>query len=59
MTAADLSRLTRKLMTKMIQRLGHHTQVAENGRMALDIIRRAHAANDESTPSLDIVFLDK
>jgi CheY-like chemotaxis protein len=53
---ADGGRLTRRLMGRMLGRLGHRVQYADNGGSAVDMIR---AAADGSAPPLDIVFLDK
>lgn len=48
--------LTRKLMARMLRRLGHQVTTAENGRMALDMIIASF--EPDSTTHYDIVFLD-
>lgn len=51
-------RLTRMLMSRMLTRLGHQVSTAENGKIALEMIRDSF--NDKpGTPKFDIVFLDK
>lgn len=57
---ADLSvfRLTRMLMTRMIQRIGHKVSTAENGAVALKLLRERHLSSDKGK-QYDIVFLDK
>ncbi|BFZ55110.1 hypothetical protein PYCC9005_002149 [Savitreella phatthalungensis] len=46
--------LTRRLMTRMLTRLGHTVASAENGSVALQAVRKAHGTIDQ----YDIVFLD-
>ena len=51
--------LTRKLMSRMLKRLGHSVVgTAENGQLALDLIRGSFEARAGSQ-RIDIVFLDK
>lgn len=47
--------LTRRLMSRMLSRLGHTVQMAEDGRGALAILERSW----RDGPLIDIVFLDK
>lgn len=44
-------------MSRMITRLGHQATQAENGQVALDLLREAH--EDSLAEQYDIVFLDK
>jgi CheY-like chemotaxis protein len=46
------------LMSRMITRLGHQVTTAENGKIALDMIRDSFEQKDNA-PRFDIVFLDK
>lgn len=48
--------LTRRLMSRMITRLGHKVESAENGQLALDAIRQT--LRDSSQVPFDLVFLD-
>lgn len=48
--------LTRRLMTRMITRLGHQVQSAENGALALDLLRKHD--RDATLVPFDVVFLD-
>jgi len=49
--------LTRRLMERMLQRIGCMVTTAENGQLALDMINENR--NHHSTPSnYDVVFLD-
>jgi hypothetical protein len=52
------SRLTRKLMSRMLQRLGHKVSTAENGEVALRMMARRHRP-DAWGEQFHIVFLDK
>lgn len=49
-----LSSMTRKLMCRMLQRLGHQTDQAENGKLAFELVRDSIS---KANP-YDIVFLD-
>lgn len=51
-------RLTRMLMTRMIQRIGHKVSTAENGAVALKLIKERHLSNSKG-PQYDCIFLDK
>ncbi|KAL7421501.1 hypothetical protein Q5752_003270 [Cryptotrichosporon argae] len=53
----DDDRLTRMLMSRMLTRLGHQVTTAENGKIALDMIRASHEGLD-SAPTFDVCFLD-
>lgn len=53
----DDDALTRKLMSRMLRRLGHHVLTAENGKLGLDLIRQSHEGVD-GVPRIAIVFLD-
>lgn len=53
-----MCRLTRMLMSRMIKRLGHAVATAENGELALDLIKRSHSESPGSAV-FDVVFLDK
>lgn len=46
--------LTRRLMTRMLTRLGHTVQTASDGQAALDILTHSWAGG----PTIDVVFLD-
>jgi len=46
------------LMSRMIVRLGYQVATAENGKIALEMIRLGFEQHPESLP-YDIVFLDK
>lgn len=46
--------LTRRLMTRMLTRLGHCVASLENGSLALHAVRKAHGTAD----AYDVVFLD-
>ena len=48
--------MTRKLMSRMLQRLGHDVSQAENGSIALDMLRDRQFKNEKQ---FDILFLDK
>ncbi|CCG82126.1 Two-component sensor protein histidine protein kinase [Taphrina deformans PYCC 5710] len=53
--------LTRRLMTRMISRLGHQVQSVENGLLALNLVRlhfRKPLADQPVRTPFDIVFLD-
>lgn len=53
--------LTRRLMTRMITRLGHQVQSVENGLLALDLVRlhfRDPVGNGPARIPFDLVFLD-
>lgn len=56
--SADVSRLTRMLMSRMLTRLGHQVTTAENGKIALRMLEHSFEGI-EGTPKFDIVFLDK
>lgn len=47
--------LTRRLMSRMLTRLGHLVQVAEDGQAAMTILERSWREG----PGIDVVFLDK
>jgi CheY-like chemotaxis protein len=51
----DDDELTRNLMSRMLIRLGHAVQVAEDGQQALEILQRSF----DMGPPIDVVFLDK
>lgn len=51
-------RLTRMLMSRMLTRLGHQVTTAENGRVALRMIKDSFE-RAPNTPQFDVVFLDK
>jgi CheY-like chemotaxis protein len=42
----------------MLTRLGHQVTTAENGKIALDMLRDSFDRKP-NTPSFDVVFLDK
>ncbi|KAL1405534.1 hypothetical protein Q8F55_009172 [Vanrija albida] len=48
--------LTRKLMSRMLRRLGHEVTTADNGLMALEMIKASF--EPDATTRYDIVFLD-
>lgn len=52
------ARLTRMLMSRMLRRLGHQVTTAENGKIALDMIRDSFEGRGNA-PKFDVVFLDK
>jgi CheY-like chemotaxis protein len=43
-------------MSRMLQRFGHDVSQAENGSIALDMLRERHFKNEQQ---FDILFLDK
>jgi CheY-like chemotaxis protein len=43
-------------MSRMLQRLGHEVSQAENGSLALDMVRERHFGEKKQ---FDIMFLDK
>jgi CheY-like chemotaxis protein len=47
--------LTRRLMSRMLRRLGHAVEEAEDGQVALGILERSWRGG----PPIDVVFLDK
>ncbi|WVQ82274.1 hypothetical protein IAT38_004402 [Cryptococcus sp. DSM 104549] len=53
----DDDKLTRMLMSRMLTRLGHQVTTAENGKIALDLIRDMFEGREGST-AFDVVFLD-
>ena len=54
----DDDKLTRMMMARMLKRLGHLVETAENGQIALDKISDAfHLV--EGSVAVDVVFLDK
>ncbi|WWD17522.1 hypothetical protein CI109_101963 [Kwoniella shandongensis] len=53
----DDDKLTRMLMSRMLTRLGHQVTTAENGKIALGMIRDSFEQAPNS-PRFDIVFLD-
>ena len=58
-TSPDLgSRLTRMMMARMLVRLGHEVNTAENGQQALALITDAFQLKADAKP-VDVVFLDK
>lgn len=50
-------RLTRMLMSRMLSRLGHQVTTAENGKVALEMIKDSFARKPNA-PRFDVVFLD-
>jgi CheY-like chemotaxis protein len=46
------------LMSRMLTRLGHQVTTAENGKVALDMIRDSFEQSPGS-PRFEVVFLDK
>lgn len=44
-------------MARMLTRLGHHVDLAENGERGLDRIREA--CSGTSSKPIDMIFLDK
>ena len=54
----DDDKLTRMMMSRMIQRLGHRVETAENGQIAYDKIESAWRSGPGAKP-VDVVFLDK
>lgn len=48
--------LTRRLMTRMLTRLGHSVESTENGLLALEIIRKHWRG--ELGPTIDLIFCD-
>ena len=54
----DSLRLTRMLMSRMLTRLGHQVTTAENGKIALNMIRDSFEQKPGSL-RYDVVFLDK
>ncbi len=46
------------LMSRMLTRLGHQVTTAENGKIALGMIRDSFQRK-EGSPQYDVVFLDK
>ncbi|ORY21896.1 hypothetical protein BCR39DRAFT_488115 [Naematelia encephala] len=53
----DDDRLTRMLMSRMLTRLGHQVTTAENGKVALGMIRDSFLGQPDA-PQFEIVFLD-
>jgi len=51
-------RLTRRLMAKILTRLGHQVTTAKNGKEGLDVISDAYHLTADC-PAVDVVFLDK
>ncbi|KAJ9105873.1 hypothetical protein QFC20_004208 [Naganishia adeliensis] len=51
----DDDTMTRKLMSRMLQRFGHDVSQAENGSLALDMLRERQFKNEKQ---FDILFLD-
>ena len=51
-------RLTRRLMAKILTRLGHQVTTAKNGKEGLNVISDAYHLTADC-PAVDIVFLDK
>ena len=56
----DDDQLTRRLMTRMITRLGHEVESAENGSIALKMLKAdlAQSYKDPNFHPFDLVFLD-
>jgi CheY-like chemotaxis protein len=52
------SRLTRMLMSRMLTRLGHQVTMAENGKIALGMIKDSQEGKP-GVPKFDVCFLDK
>jgi len=50
--------LTRMLMSRMLTRLGHQVTMAENGKIALGMIKDSHEGKP-GVPKFDVCFLDK
>ena len=46
------------LMSRMLRRLGHQVTTAENGKIALDMIRDSFEGR-ANAPKFDVMFLDK
>lgn len=46
------------LMSRMLTRLGHQVQTAENGKVALDMLTASYRRREGSV-AYDVVFLDK
>lgn len=53
-----MTRLTRMMMARMLERLGHTVITAENGKEGLEKIDAAYHLKPGS-PAVDVVFLDK
>ncbi|KAK8864179.1 hypothetical protein IAR55_001425 [Kwoniella newhampshirensis] len=53
----DDDKLTRMLMSRMLTRLGHQVTTAENGKIALGMIKDSFEQTPNS-PKYDVVFLD-
>lgn len=53
-----ICRLTRVMMTRMLERLGHKVITAEHGKDGLEKINAAYRLESDS-PAVDVVFLDK
>ena len=54
----DDDKLTRMMMSRMLKRLGHQVQTAENGQEALEKIKTT-LDKGQDAPPIHIVFLDK
>ena len=54
----DDDKLTRLMMARMLKRLGHRVETAENGQIALEKITDAFHLLEDAAP-VDVVFLDK
>lgn len=53
-------RLTRMLMSRMLTRLGHTVRTAENGKIAVEMIKDSFEGGEEGTqPVFHVCFLDK
>jgi CheY-like chemotaxis protein len=50
--------LTRMLMSRMLTRLGHQVTMAENGKIALGMIKDSQEGKP-GVPKFDVCFLDK
>lgn len=50
--------LTRMLMSRMLTRLGHQVTMAENGKIALAMIKDSQEGKP-GVPKFDVCFLDK
>jgi CheY-like chemotaxis protein len=50
--------LTRMLMSRMLTRLGHQVTMAENGKIALQMIKDSQEGKP-GVPKFDVCFLDK
>ena len=54
----DDDKLTRMMMGRLLKRLGHKVETAENGQIALEKITDSFHLSEDAVP-VDVVFLDK